>query len=115
MAVDSSKTVEPVPESHPDPLEFSRLISRRVNGLLDGKLNAVGSLTLTASTTVTTVTELRAGINSVIVLTPTSANAAAEVGGGALYVASKGAESFVLSHANNAQTDRTFDYLVLGP
>ena len=83
-----------------------------VNSLRDGKVNSTGSVTLTASATTTTVTDLRAGQDSVILFMPTTANAAAAAGG--MYVSTRGKQSFTLTHANNAQTDRTFAYVVLG-
>lgn len=83
-----------------------------VNSLRDGKVNSTGSVTLTASSATTTVADLRAGQDSVILFMPTTANAAAAVGG--LYVSARGKQSFTLTHANNAQTDRTFAYVVLG-
>lgn len=83
-----------------------------VNSLRDGKVNSTGSVTLTASSATTTVSDLRAGQDSVILFMPTTANAAAAVGG--LYVSARGKQSFTLTHANNAQTDRTFAYVVLG-
>jgi hypothetical protein len=45
-----------------------REVSSAVNLLLEGKLNSTGSFTLTASTTTTTVTDLRASSDSVISL-----------------------------------------------
>ena len=44
----------------------------------------------------------------------TTANAAAEVGAGGMYVSAQGDGSFTVTHANNAQADRTFDYTVTG-
>jgi len=31
-----------------------------------------------------------------------------------MYVSSKGDQAFTITHANNAQTDRTFGYVVFG-
>lgn len=87
-----------------------RRIAVAVNGILDGRGDHYGSATLTASTATTVVTEARVTDFSTIVLTPTTANAAAELGAGTLYVSAKADGSFTLTHANNAQTDRTFDY-----
>lgn len=92
----------------------SRDISLVVNNLLDGKLNSTGSVTLTASAATTTVTEFRAGYESVILFMPTTANAAAEQAAGGFYVSSRGKQTFTITHANNTQTDRTFDYIVIG-
>lgn len=85
-----------------------------VNLLVDGKINAAGEVTLSASTASTTVTDYRVGSESVIVFTPTTANAAAEQGAGTMYLSARSKQSFTITHANNAQTDRTFIYLVIG-
>ena len=91
-----------------------RQTAQAVNLLIDGKLNAIGSVTLTASAASTAVTDYRAGPDSVIVFTPTTANAAAEQGGGTMYLSARAKQGFTLTHANNSQTDRTFLYIVIG-
>lgn len=91
-----------------------REISQVVNGVLDGKLNSTGTFTCTASATTTSVTDYRAGLDSVILLMPTTANAAAEMGGGTIYVSTRAKQSFTVTHASNTQTDRTFDYIIIG-
>ena len=45
---------------------------------------------------------------------PTTANASAEQGAGTMFVGPRAKQSFTITHANNAQTDRTFAYSVLG-
>lgn len=99
-----------LPASGADP----RQTAQAVNLLIDGKFNSTGSVTLTASATTTAVTDYRAGPGSVIVFTPTTANAAAEQGGGTMYLSARSKEGFTITHANNAQTDRTFIYIVIG-
>lgn len=91
-----------------------RQTAQAVNLLIDGKLNSTGTVTLTASAASTAVTDYRAGPDSVIVFTPTTANAAAEQGGGTMYLSARAKQGFTLTHANNSQTDRTFLYLVIG-
>ena len=81
-----------------------------------GRSNAVGSVTLTtgaASTVVTTLPGLCAP-GSTPILTPTTANAAAEVGNGTMYVSSVGLNTFTITHANSATTGRTFLYAIVG-
>lgn len=80
--------------------------------LAAGRSNAVGSLTLRANQTTTTVTAQNCGTGSQVFVTPTSANAAAAIA--TTYVSSVLAGSFVLTHASNAQTDKTFGYVCLG-
>lgn len=91
-----------------------RQVASVINNVLDGKINATGTVTLTANQATTAVTEYRAGADSVMLFMPTTANAAAEIGAGGLYVSSRGKQTFTITHANNAQTDRTFGYAVLG-
>lgn len=92
----------------------AREVATIVNNILDGKINATGTVTLTASAALTAVTEGRAGATSVILFMPTTANAAAEQAAGGMYVSSRGKQTFTITHANNAQTDRTYDYIVIG-
>lgn len=91
-----------------------RQTAQAVNLLIDGKFNSTGTVTLTASASSTAVTDYRAGPDSVIVFTPTTANAAAEQGGGTMYLSARAKQGFTLTHANNSQTDRTFLYIVIG-
>lgn len=85
----------------PDQLE------REIYDLFNGSLDSVGEVTLTANTTTTTVEHRGVSSNSVIVLMALTTNAASE-GVGKKIVPTKG--QFVITHANNAQTDRTFRY-----
>jgi hypothetical protein len=81
-----------------------------------GKLEVVGELTLTAGAASTAVTDIRVSPQSVIVWHPRTANAAAELAAGTMYItdANMGNGSMVVTHANNAQVDRTFRFAVLG-
>ena len=76
--------------------------------------NAHGSVTLAASSATTVVTDYLTGPDSRVFFSPTTANAAAEVGNGTMYVSARASGSFTVTHANNSQTDRTFDYLLVG-
>jgi hypothetical protein len=89
-------------------------IVRAVRELFEGRSNAVGVLTLTANAASTTVTAANCGVGSTVLLTPTSAQAATEVGNGTIYVSTVANGSFTLTHANNSQTGRTFLYAALG-
>mgnify|MGYP001496362599 CR=1 FL=1 len=96
---------------------IARKTADMINELARGKLDSIGEVTLTAnvaSSTVTTAGAIFCHSASAIFLFPLSANAAAEVGGGTLYVSARAAGSFTLAHANNAQIDRTFCYVVIG-
>lgn len=94
--------------------EHRRILANGVNLVSDGHTRGAGSVTLTASTAATIVTDRRAGTDSVVLFMPKTANAAAEVGAGTMYVSARGAESFTITHASNAQTDRDFEYALLG-
>lgn len=87
-----------------------RRLAVAINGIIDGRLDAYGQVTLTANAASTVVTNDRVTDFSTINLTPVTANAAAELGAGGMYVSAKAIGSFTITHANNAQTDRTFDY-----
>ena len=84
------------------------------NQLLRGKLNVTSAFTLAANAATTTIIDARIGPTSDIDWTPTSQHAAAEIAGGAFYLVSRTKGSFVLAHANNPQTDRTFLLKIIG-
>ena len=90
-----------------------REVATAVNNLIDGKINATGSVTLTNSATSTTVNDIRSSADSVILFMPTSADSAAELSGGSMYVSTRSKQSFVITHANSTNT-RTFSYIILG-
>jgi hypothetical protein len=90
----------------------------RVPGDLNARVNrqrvvSVGSVTLTAGATTTVVSNLAASAQTYPFFVPLTANAAAAIG--TTYVSSRGFRTFTITHANNAQVDRTFGYqLVAG-
>jgi hypothetical protein len=85
-----------------------------INQLAQGRSNAAGSCTLAANASSTTVSAKNCGAGGVVLLSPRSAHAAAELAAGTLYVSAVALGSFTLAHANNAQTDRSFGYVCLG-
>ena len=89
---------------------------RSIAQLGAGRSNAVGVATLAASVASTTVTDLNCAVGTTIILSPSTAHAAAEVGNGTLFIpiATIANGSFVVQHANNTQTDRTFRYALVG-
>lgn len=89
-------------------------ILQAIRDLFAGRSNAVGTVTLTAGAMSTAVTAINCGRDSRILLTPTTANAAMEMGAGTLYVSAVGAGTFTLTHAIGVSTDRTFFYAALG-
>jgi len=84
--------------------------------LIAGRSNAAGAVTLVPNAASTTVAAPNCAATSAIFLFARSADAAAEVRNGTIYVAAASVAngSFVITHANNSQTDRTFSYLAIG-
>ena len=80
--------------------------------VMRGKLNCVTEVTLAAGATTTTLLDERITPSSYIGLMPTTANAVAVIGG--LYVSARRNGSATLTHANNANTDKTFTVAILG-
>jgi len=89
-----------------------RRLADAINAALQGRIESRGSVTLTAGATTTTVDHPLAHAESVILLMPTTANAAAALAN--VYVSARASRTFTLTHANNAQVDRTFEFMVLG-
>lgn len=89
-----------------------QLIAETVNKIMSGRANNAGTLTITANAATTTVIDPAFESSMVPVLMPTTANAAAALAN--VYVSSRAKGSFVLTHANNAQVDRTFLYVRWG-
>lgn len=97
-----------IPDGEPWGLE-ARLV---LNNAMRGKMNVVEEVTLTANAASTVVTDALVNSESLIVLMPTTANAAAALA--TTYIATVGDGTFTITHANNAQADKTFRYGVLG-
>jgi hypothetical protein len=89
-------------------------IVNAVRQLMQGRSNAAGTATLAASAASTTVTAPNCAPGAQVFLFPRTAHAAAELAAGGCYVSAVGNGSFTLTHANNAQADRTFSYVCLG-
>lgn len=85
-----------------------------IQQLAAGRSNAVGSVTLVAGSATTTVTTANCAPGSTPILTPASANAAAEVGDGTMHVSAVANGSFTITHANSGTAGRTFLYAILG-
>lgn len=97
------------------PVEVNpRRITSAINNMIDGRTDNYGSVTLRANeaTTVVATSGLRVSENSTILLSPRTANAAAALA--TTYVSAKGNGTFTLTHANNSQTDKTFDFAWIG-
>jgi hypothetical protein len=81
-----------------------------------GKMDIVQEFTLAANVATSTLTWRGLSPQSVVVFDPKTANAAAELYGGTMYVltADRGNDAWTVTHANNAQTDRVFQVAVIG-
>ena len=91
-----------------------RLISEAVGNVIYGNLNAVTDATLVANNIHTTVSWPRINPYCGLFFCPLTANAAAEMGNGTLWVSALTNGSAQLTHANNAQADRTYRVLIIG-
>ncbi|UZE51912.1 hypothetical protein ONR75_15890 [Rhodopseudomonas sp. P2A-2r] len=91
-----------------DPAAFAQAIGE----LYAGRSNAAGTVTLAAGAASTVVTAPNCAPQCSVLLFPKTANAAAGAAG--TFVSTVGIGSFTVSHANNAQTDRTFFYVAIG-
>lgn len=90
-------------------------LARALNRVIAGEINVVGEVTLTANAATTTVTDQRATpARSIALVQAQSANAAAAIATTYIDPADVTVGAFVIRHANNAQTDRTFTYEIKG-
>lgn len=100
---------------NPGETNITRVVAA-VRQLIEGRSNAVGLITLTHDgvATSTTVTAVNCGPNSVVLMFPTTANAAAVVTGTYVKAADISARQFIVTHAATSQTDQTFMWVCLG-
>lgn len=93
-----------------------RQVSAAVRDLMQGKANVTATLTLAAGATTTVLTDARLRAAGNVLLLPLTANAAAEIGNGTLYVLAAGMNNgaWTFTHANSAQADRTFRVTIIG-
>lgn len=90
-----------------------RNVSEVVRGLMNGKSNNTGTVTLTAGgATSTTLNDERIGFSSVILFSPLTSSAATFIG--SVYVSARNKGSATLTHAANSASDRQFAYVVIG-
>jgi len=103
-----------VPQRVDASTQFINTLSNVVRNIMLGKTNNKGAVTITASQATTVVSDVNATGESIILFMPITANASAEVGAGGMYISSRGKQTFTITHANNTQTDRNFEYIVVG-
>ena len=95
---------------------YCRRLFDALKAVRRGKIECVVELTLTANVATTTLTDERLSIQSVLHFDPKTANAATEIYGATMYVltANRGTGSWVITHANNATADRSFQVSIIG-
>jgi hypothetical protein len=89
-------------------------VARGVRLLFQGKTNNTGTLTLTANTTTTVLSDPRLTVESFVGLQPLTANAAAALATTYAATADQNNITWTFTHANAATTDRTFRYVIVG-
>jgi hypothetical protein len=92
------------------PTDENPRLADAINRLAQGGSNAIGTFTLTASTTSTTISSVVCSPQAYVFATPLNSHAANDQ---ALMSIVAGVKQFVITHANNSRTDRTFGYVVL--
>jgi hypothetical protein len=95
---------------------YSRKLFDALFRLMQGKSQNVAEVTLTANSATTVFNDIRLSIQTAILFDPRTANAATEYHGGTMYIldANRGKGTCTITHANNAQVDRTFFVAFVG-
>lgn len=95
---------------------YVRRLWDSLHALRLGKMECVDTITLTINVATTTYNRVGLSPQTVMSFDPKTANAAAELAAGTMYVltANRSNDSWVITHANNAQADRTFQISCIG-
>ena len=96
-----------------DQRRLNRLQSQTISGLMSGRSNNVLDVTLIASSTSTTVTDARIGVNTVALCIPTTASAAAIAAPYRDFTAPVNG-SMSLIHPSSAAVDLDFKVILVG-
>lgn len=91
----------------PTEVNLTRIVAA-IRELIQGRSNATLTVTLGAGAATTVVVARNCGKDSIVVMTPKTANAAAAIATTFVLASNVRNGGFTISHANNAQTDRTF-------
>ena len=110
MTTRSPSNTRPLPNEGGSP----RDVAHTVNNILKGKINAVFSVTLTAGAGTTTINNPLVTKNSAFLFSPQTANAAAIAAPHVLQSNITEGTSFIITHANDANADKTFMLCLLG-
>jgi hypothetical protein len=89
-------------------------IAQRLNLVMTARVNATSPLfTFAANASSTTLMDSRIGVQSTIVLIPTTPNASSLAGAG-WYLTNQTTGSVVVNHENNTYADRSYEVIILG-
>jgi hypothetical protein len=110
MTTRSPSNTRPLPVTGGGPRDVAQV----VNNILQGKINSVGTVTLAANAATTTVNDSRVTANSAIIFTPQTAHAAAIALPYVLKANITEGVSYVITHANDANSDKVFAVALLG-
>lgn len=88
-----------------------RRLADVVNELLRGRVNSTGEVTLASGAVQTSVNHNGVSANSVVILMPKTASAAASLGN--VYIVPLN-DGFDIHHDTSLDVDRSFGYVVLG-
>src|SRR5690349_3875594 len=95
------------------PAEKDQLkVNHAIRQIMEGRTNNVFSATLSSSAGSTVITNGLIGPNSTLIPVAKTAHAAAAIT--TLYTSSIGAGTATLAHGNNANTDMTYNFVVVG-
>lgn len=102
-----------VPQEAANEKQHRKMLANGVNRALKGQIDCTFPLTLIANSAATQVSDSRISKWTTVVMSASSANAAAEMASGDCYVTvSDGL--LTVTHRNNSQTDRTFQVALIG-
>ena len=96
-----------------DPTIMYRLFDM-LEQLRQGRSVNQGTVTLVENTTTTVVNEPLFESHQIVQLYPFTADAAAEVAGGQLFISARANGNFTITHSNSASTTRIFGYTFVG-
>lgn len=99
------------PENYSADPEYIRKLKVSVNSAMKGKTNNTGEITVTPNASSSVYTDNFCNVNSVILLSPVTSNAAVHHSG--LYAVA-GDKTFTVYHSNSSHTDKTYRYVIVG-
>lgn len=102
-----------VPQEAANEKQHRKMLANGVNRAIKGQIDCTFPLTLPSGLNFTQINDSRISKWTAVVMTPTTANAAAEMASGQCYVTVS--DGFLtVTHRNNSQTDRTFQVALIG-